>query len=133
MKILMWNARGLGGTSNNAPAQFDLVELVKKLEVSLFSVLESKFSSTRIDDFLSFRFPSWESCSNFDAIENGRIFVVWDVCRVACDILEIGCQHIHMKVLCKEMQQSFLTTFVYPLYDVVKRRECGNTFPHGDR
>ncbi|KAG9154542.1 hypothetical protein Leryth_014983 [Lithospermum erythrorhizon] len=69
------------------------------------------------------RFPSWESCSNFDAIENGRIFVVWDVCRVACDVLEIGRQYIHVKVLCKETQQSFLATFVYPLCHVNTRKE----------
>ncbi|GAA0166754.1 hypothetical protein LIER_21839 [Lithospermum erythrorhizon] len=51
------------------------------------------------------------------------MLILWDGSRVNCDVLEVDSQHIHLRVICKVTQVSFIVTFVYPVYCIVERRK----------
>ncbi|GAA0185600.1 hypothetical protein LIER_32888 [Lithospermum erythrorhizon] len=51
------------------------------------------------------------------------MLILWDGSRVNCDVLDVDSQHIHLRVICKVTQVSFIVIVVYPVYCIVERRK----------
>ena len=123
MKILTWNVRGLSGSTDRGATQAIVSKIISSHAISFACLFETKLSTLDLDLFLSNRFPSWESCTNSDFVNGGRMLLIWDTYRVSCTVLEVHSHFIHVQALCKVTQVSFLATFVYPGYTPTERKE----------
>lgn len=126
MKVGAWNVRGLKGRLT----MDGVVDLLKQHQVSLFGIFESKLSIPNLNLFFNYRLRNWNFAHNFDLVDNGRMVVLWDPCKVDCVVLAVEPQCIHCQVTCKVSQKAFVCTFIYGFYSPAKRKPIWDFLKH---
>lgn len=86
MIVGTWNVRGL----NKPFKAMEVVDFLIRNKISVFGLLETRMQVSNFNKFMSNKLPNWEAAHNFDIINNGRIALVWDPCRVVCSILDVS-------------------------------------------
>jgi len=118
MRLAFWNIRGF-----HLPLKQKGVEaMVRKREIGLLAVLETKLSESALDVFLRRRFIGWKQVNNFASHGGGRILILYDPLKIQLDTLEVLPQIIHCRVVCKLSSVSFIGSFVYGFHSIVTRR-----------
>jgi len=118
MKVAFWNIRGF-----HLPLKQKGVEaLVKKRDIGLVAVLETKLSVNGLDVIMNRRFKGWKQVNNFETHAGGRILILFDPMRIHLDTLEILPQVIHCRVKCMVSSTGFLLSFVYGFNTIGSRR-----------
>lgn len=72
MKMLSWNVRGLVKPST----QNEVLNLLKKFDVSIFGVMETRLKVRSLEKMMRNRFNGWRFVSNLSFDPGGRIAVV---------------------------------------------------------
>ena len=104
MRLAFWNIRGF-----HLPLKQKGVEvLVRKREIGLLAVLETKLSESGLEVFMRRRFKGWKQVNNFASHGGGRILILYDPLKIQLDTLEVLPQIIHCRVVCKVSSVSFL-------------------------
>jgi len=118
MIAAFWNIRGF-----HLPLKQKGVEdLVRRRDIGLLVVLETKLSLKGLENFLCRRFKGWSQVNNFQSHAGGRILILFDPKRIRLDAMEILPQVIHCRVTCLVSSISFLLSSVYGFNSIVARR-----------
>ena len=118
MILAFWNIRGF-----HLPLKQKGVEaLVRKRDIGLVAVLETKLSVNGLDALMKRRFKGWMQVNNFGTHAGGRILILVDPMRIQLEALEILPQVIHCRVTCKVSSCSFLLSCVYGFNTIGSRR-----------
>lgn len=119
MKFLCWNVRGLVKPST----QYEVLNLTKKHDISIFGVLETKLKESNLGDMMKNKFGGWNYAHNFTHHPGGRIVVAWDPSRVVFNPMTITHQLLHGKLICLVNKIEIHVSFVYALNKVILRRD----------
>lgn len=119
MKLLFWNVRGF----LNPGKQGGVFDLIKKHDVSIFGLLETKMRTNTLREIMSNKFSSWVFVHNFDHHVGGRIVVAWDPSRVVFTPKLTTPQILHGTIHCLTRKTTFELSFVYALNNLVMRRD----------
>lgn len=119
MKFLCWNVRGLVKPST----QYEVLNLIKKHDISIFGVLETKLKESNLGDMMKNKFGGWSYAHNFTHHPRGRIVVSWDPSRVVFNPMTITHQLLHGKLICLVNKIEIHVSFVYALNKVILRRD----------
>ncbi|CAH9115366.1 unnamed protein product [Cuscuta europaea] len=118
-KFLVWNVRGL-----NKASKHNLIGYyINSNNIGLVCFLESKMTLAALNNYILNKWPGWIFKNNFDLIGGGRMVIMWNPTLINCVFLEIDKQFMHARCTCCITQTTFLTTFVYPLYTVLERKD----------
>jgi len=118
MRAAFWNIRGF-----HLPLKQKGVEaLIKKYDIGLIAILETKLSGKGLDVLLNRRFRGWEQTNNFGSHAGGRILVLFDPERIRLEAVIVHPQVIHCKVTCRVTSVSFLLSCVYGFNTIGSRR-----------
>ena len=118
MIAAFWNIRGF-----HLPLKQKGVEaLIRKRDIGIVAVLETKLSLNGLEVLMRRRFKGWNQVNNFQAHAGGRILILFDPKRIRLETLEIKPQVIHCKVFCMVSSTSFLCSFVYAFNSIGARR-----------
>ena len=119
MIAAFWNIRGF-----HLPLKQKGVEaLVRRRDIGLLAVLETKLSMNGLENFMRRRFKGWNQVNNFQTHAGGRILILFDPKRIRLEALEILPQVIHCRVSCLVSSISFLLSSVYGFNSIVARRD----------
>ena len=119
MKIACWNIRGF----NKPLKQNGVKSFIKKHQVDVMGVLETKLNLDKLARVLKNKFQGWVQINNFDTHAAGRILLLWNPMTVDVQPLDISPQIIHCCVKCKVTSSCFYLSFVYGLHSVISRRQ----------
>ena len=118
MIAAFWNIRGF-----HLPLKQKGVEaLIKKRDIGIMAVLESKLSLNGLDGIMRRRFMGWKQVNNFQTHAGGRILILFDPKRIRLETMELHPQVIHCRVFCMVSSTSFLLSFVYAFNSIGARR-----------
>lgn len=94
MRILVWNIGGF----NKPLKQKELVKCVRRLNVSIICLVETRVREENVRKFKYGMFPNWKIIHNYSSHVLGRIWICWDP-----GITSVSAVSIHEQVLtCKE-------------------------------
>ena len=80
MNILVWNVRGL----NHPLKQNEVASRIRKLNISLVCLLETRVKFHKMQGIVGKMFPGWSIFHNYEYARNGRIWMIWrDVVKVS--------------------------------------------------
>ena len=80
MNILVWNVRGL----NHPLKQKEVVSRIRKLNISLVCLLETRVKMPKMQEIMGKMFAGWSCVHNYEYARNGRIWMIWkDVVKVS--------------------------------------------------
>ena len=118
MIAAFWNIRGF-----HLPLKQKGVEdLVRRRNIGLLMVLETKLSLTGLENLLCRRFRGWNQVNNFHTQAGGRILILFDPKKIRLEALDILPQVIHCRVSCMVSSVSFLLSCVYGFNTIGSRR-----------
>lgn len=83
MKIITRNIRGL----NDLSKQRDIRSTIKRLNVKIFCILETRVQRVKAEKIHGAILPGWGWISNYDYHHLGRIWVCWDQALLKVDII----------------------------------------------
>ena len=109
IKSSFWNVRGF----NNPSKHKEVIDFVKKEDIKIMSILETKVKMENEAKIFYNSFKNWKFLSNSQPDLPARIWVCWD--PNFCDVLMVqkSNQFIFVKVTVFEGDLSFFSTFVY--------------------
>ncbi|GFZ12807.1 hypothetical protein Acr_23g0011920 [Actinidia rufa] len=87
---IAWNIRGF----NKSLKHKGILEHLKKNNVDILGILETKLKHQRIKDVVRKKFNRWKAVDNFQSNPNGRILIFWREDKVELDIIESSDQGI---------------------------------------
>ena len=73
MKLLFWNVRGF----NQSLKQKKVVNRVRKRNVEVVCLLETRVKKNKMQEIISNKFPGWRFLHNYDYAYNRRIWLLW--------------------------------------------------------
>ena len=73
MKILVWNVRGF----NNPPKQMEVVGRIRRLNINVVCLLETRVRHNKMLKIFNNQFSSWKLHHNYNDAPNGRIWFLW--------------------------------------------------------
>ncbi|XP_073035341.1 uncharacterized protein [Primulina eburnea] len=91
MKVASWNIRGFPKPLKQKSVQ----SLGSTHKIDVFGILESKIDEKALHNLLRSRFPGIYVIHNFDIINKGQIFVLWNPSKVGVNVLCVTEQAIH--------------------------------------
>jgi len=118
MIVFGWNIRGL----NSASRQRFLRSWIGRNKPVIGSVLETHVSVENAQQVFRAAFPGWRGEMNYEFVENGRIWVVWDP-AVSVICFYKSAQMMLCGVFDPATKESFSVAFVYAYNTQVQRRE----------
>ena len=118
MIVFGWNIRGL----NSLSRQRFLRSWMGKNKPIIGGVLETHVSVENAQQVFNGAFPGWRGEMNYEYVENGRIWVVWDP-AVSVICLFKSAQIMLCGVYVPETKENFSVAFVYAFNNQVQRRE----------
>lgn len=122
MKIASWNIRGL----NRPLKQNDVRDFIKKYDIDIMGVLETKLEVSRIKRVMRNKFYGFRQINNFNMHDAGRILILWNPLKIGLEVVECTQQAIHCLATCKVTSFTFNVSFVYAFHTVVTRRPLWN-------
>lgn len=122
LKLAAWNVRGL----NDLVRQVEVRNFVASNKISLMVIIETKVKFSSSSVVMKKIRTDWGWAHNYDRAYNGRLWVCWDRCVLAVQILQVDAQLIHMRVdiLCDNI--SFLYSVVYAYNSAAQRESWWN-------
>ncbi|XP_057953951.1 uncharacterized protein LOC131148242 [Malania oleifera] len=118
MKTGVWNIRGL----NMPLKQNGVKDLIRKNNLDLMGILETKLSMESLEKMMNKVFLSWNQVNNFDLHEVGRISILWIPLKVKLQVHHKSEQAIHCLVKCQVTSNECLLSFIYGFNTIVARR-----------
>ncbi|KAM3265795.1 hypothetical protein P3L10_002789 [Capsicum annuum] len=117
MSWLFWNVRGV----NKRYKQREVKKFLSNKHIKLAGLIETRVKEHKYSSILNLIVPGWGSINNYNAAENGRIWVVWD--KNHCDVTALRKENhaIHCKVHQDADIKCFLTV-VYGFNIINQRR-----------
>ena len=119
MKIGSWNVRGV----NEPYKQREVRSLIRRNNLSMLGLNETKVHSSKHQNILHSICPSWRFLTNYNSHPNGRIWVMWDPSIMDIILLFSSDQVIHVQVVDIQNQASMMVSFLYGHNDYIPRRE----------
>ena len=117
MKCLIWNVKRL-----NDPLKQKVVARIKKLNINLVCLLETRVKQNKMTDIIQTRFPNWNVLHNYSEAYNGRIWILW-TSAMTVNMLASSDQSI---TYCIEIcLQNFFFSAIYGCNDGIDRRKLG--------
>ncbi|KAL0440681.1 UNVERIFIED_CONTAM: hypothetical protein Sradi_0007000 [Sesamum radiatum] len=114
----IWNVRGL----NRRDHQVAVRDLVTEFRLHFITLLETRVMPSNVTSLQACLLSRWRWFVDYSSHGN-RIWLAWNDEFTDVDILDIGTQFVHCRVLIHEMHEPILTTVVYGANDVSARRE----------
>ncbi|KAL0302568.1 UNVERIFIED_CONTAM: hypothetical protein Sangu_3092900 [Sesamum angustifolium] len=114
----IWNVRGL----NRRDHQVAVRDLVCEFRLHFIALLETRVLQSNVTRIQSGVLSRWRWFVDYAGPGN-RIWIAWNDELIDVDILNVGTQFIHCRVLVHELHESIFTTVVYGANDVSTRRE----------
>ncbi|CAA0839627.1 Unknown protein, partial [Striga hermonthica] len=111
MIIASWNIRGFNGPLE----QDEVVNLIRRNNIDVLGLLETKIDTRRLSLFMDRRLPGWAFCENFDVVDRGRIAILWNPMKVDITMEAALPQVIFANIRCKVSNHSFIASFIYGL------------------
>ncbi|CAA0829953.1 Unknown protein, partial [Striga hermonthica] len=112
MIIASWNIRGFNGPLK----QDEVVNLIRRNNIDVLGLLETKTDTRRLSLFMDRRLPGWDFCENFDVVDRGRIAILWNPMKVDITMEAALPQVIFANIRCKVSNHSFIASFIYGLH-----------------
>lgn len=109
MSIVAWNVRGL----NKSKKQKAVRDFVFAQKSGIVCFFEHKIRSSKEKGVRERLFLEWGSFYNNEFDERGRIWLIWDRKNYSIDVLDVGAQWIHTRIIEHGSKRSFFITFVY--------------------
>ncbi|KAJ6379678.1 hypothetical protein OIU76_016347 [Salix suchowensis] len=104
---------------NSPPKQHEVVNLIRKKEVDVFGLLESKLFASKVASMQKFQLKNWKFLSNAEMVGNiARVIVFWNPSFVS---VASSAQGLHVSICSLVHQVSFRASFVYEFNTVVAR------------
>ena len=115
MNWLIWNIRGF-----NFPLKQKEVKVkVKKLNVNLVCLVETRVREEKIGEIMNSFLPRWKFCFFISQHGLGRIWVMWTEDMFSIQICQIIPQAIHCKILFRD--KMCYSSFIYGANKGVER------------
>lgn len=96
MKIECWNIRGF-----NKPLKQKCVQsLIKKQNLDMLCLLETKMDTVALNKALGLRFSGMSCLSNSDFHNKIRIMLLWNACVASVVLIDMTDQLLHVKIDC---------------------------------
>lgn len=108
-KISSWNIRGL----NDPLKHKEVRNFVKKEDLKILSILESKVKQCNEQSIFGKIFKNWAFLSNSNSVSNGRIWICWDPNFCTVNPIYQSEQLIFCNIHMLEPDLSFQAGFVY--------------------
>ncbi|KAK4381118.1 hypothetical protein Sango_2998500 [Sesamum angolense] len=115
---VIWNVRGL----NRRYHQVAVRELVSEFRIHFTALLETRVMPSNISRVHAGLLPRWRWFTYYSGPGN-RIWIAWNDDIIDVDILNIGSQFVHCRVLKHDMHEPIFLTVVYGANEVSARRE----------
>ena len=119
MQILVWNVRGF----NNPLKQREVVGRVRRLNVSIVCLLETRVKRLKMQKIVDKQFQGWKLYHNYSEALNGRIWLLWKN-QVQVDLVAITNQSITCCII--DDAKIFYLSVIYGCNDGVGRRLLWN-------
>ena len=108
--IASWNIRGM----NQSPKQNEVRQVISENQLSIFAILESHVSQSRLQELCIKVFKGWDWTSNGSFCSSGtRIVLGWNVDVVDLNVVAMTDQVIHTFIRFKEDKKGLFCSFVY--------------------
>ena len=117
MKIAIWNIRGF----NQALKQNGVLDLIRRNNLDIIGILETKINSDKLDRIMRNKFNGWREVNNFQQHRAGRILVLWNPAVIDLHLVDLSPQAIHCLVTSKVNASSLSISFIYAFHTVVSR------------
>ncbi|KAL0295130.1 UNVERIFIED_CONTAM: hypothetical protein Scaly_3109200 [Sesamum calycinum] len=114
----IWNVRGL----NRRDHQVAVRDLVCEFRLHFITLLETRVLQSNVTRIQSGILSRWRWFVDYAGPGN-RIWIAWNDELIDVDILNVGTQFVHCRVLVHELHESIFITVVYGANDVSTRRE----------
>ncbi|KAL0311244.1 UNVERIFIED_CONTAM: hypothetical protein Sangu_2419100 [Sesamum angustifolium] len=114
----IWNVRGL----NRRDHQVAVRDLVCEFRLRFIALLETRVLQSNVTRIQSGVLSRWRWFVDYAGPGN-RIWIAWNDELIDVDILNVGTQFVHCRVLVHELHESIFITVVYGANDVSTRRE----------
>ncbi|KAL0299871.1 UNVERIFIED_CONTAM: hypothetical protein Sangu_3151000 [Sesamum angustifolium] len=118
LNTMIWNVRGLNRRDHQAAVR----DLVSEFRLHLIALLETRVMPSNVCRLHAGLLPRWRWFVDYSGPGN-RIWIAWNDDFIDVDILNIGAQFIHCRVLMHDMHEPILLTVVYGANEVIARRE----------
>ncbi|KAK4384432.1 Retrovirus-related Pol polyprotein from type-2 retrotransposable element R2DM [Sesamum angolense] len=120
---VIWNVQGL----NRRDHQVAVRDLVSEFRLHFIALLETRVMPSNVCRLQAGLLPRWRWFVDYSGPGN-RIWIAWNDEFIDVDILDIGSQFVHCRVLMHDMHEPILLTVVYGANDVSTRRELWQRF-----
>ncbi|XP_019259894.1 PREDICTED: uncharacterized protein LOC109237950 [Nicotiana attenuata] len=100
----------------------ELEKFIKKNNIALIAILEHRVQRKYAEQIIRWIDAGWHWCSNYDANERGRIWILWNPTEEVFTETYTSTQLIHGVVKMCNLNVDFQLTVVYGLHTVVARR-----------
>src|SRR4051812_9779869 len=92
--IISWNVRGL----NKAGKCREIATRLKKLSPAIGILIETRVKYNKKDGVRNKLGGNWDFLDNYQAHENGRLWVMWDKTKVCLKSIQYTDQLVHFSV-----------------------------------
>ncbi|KAK4384723.1 hypothetical protein Sango_3032500 [Sesamum angolense] len=110
LNTVIWNVRGLNRRDHQAAVR----DLVSEFRLHLIALLETRVKPSNVCRLHAGLLPRWRWFVDYSGPGN-RIWIAWNDEFIDVDILNIGAQFIHCRVLMHDMHEPILLTVVMGL------------------
>ncbi|KAL0284147.1 UNVERIFIED_CONTAM: hypothetical protein Sradi_7207900 [Sesamum radiatum] len=118
LNTVIWNVRGLNRRDHQAAVR----DLISEFRIHFIALLETRVMPSNISRVHAGLLPRWRWFTDYSGPGN-RIWIAWNDDFIDVDILNIGSQFVHCRVLKHDMHEPILITVVYGANEVSARRE----------
>ncbi|KAK4382095.1 hypothetical protein Sango_2905200 [Sesamum angolense] len=114
----IWNVRGLNRRDHRVAVR----DLVCEFRLHFIALLETRVVQSNVTRIQSGVLSRWRWFVDYAGPGN-RIWIAWNDELIDVDILNVGTQFVHCRVLVHELHESIFITVVYGAHEVNTRRE----------